>query len=180
MNMQCLFSTKERERMMIYILYNPTKKINLHEIARTVKISPSQAHKYISILRKQNIIKNNLLHDSVLIRSLRLTQNILKIENKKLVTYLKKSIQNIQGIGMYGSWSKGSNDKTADLDIWIKTSKEVDDLTIAKARRTLEKKFLIAIDLIVITPKQLEYFREKNPSFYFSLYNSIKLWGEGL
>ena len=180
MNIQPLFSTVEREKIFTYLIYHFEEGISLHKIAREVGVSPSQVHKYVSILKDMRFVQDNKLLDSPLIRSLRLVENLLQLRKERVVNFLKKSIPSAEGIGIYGSWAKGSNTGDADLDIWIKVSKAPDDLTLAKTRRTLEKKLGVVVDLTPITPEKFEYLKKKNPPFYFSLCNSTRLWGEKL
>ncbi|MFH1752265.1 MAG: nucleotidyltransferase domain-containing protein [archaeon] len=180
MNMQVLFSTDEREKIMNYLLYNPSKEINLNEIARQVKVSPGQVHKYVSILRKLGIVKSNFLKESPLVNSLRLTQNLVFIEKKKIVKKLKKGIPEIKGIGVYGSWAKGTNYEDSDLDVWIKIEKTPSDKNLYELKKEIEKSSKVAVDLMALTPEKLLHLKEKSESFYFSLFDTIHLWGESL
>lgn len=180
MNIQSLFSTKQRELIMNYLLENPSKEINMSQIAKNLKMSRSQVHKYISILRNFGLVKGKKLLNMPSINSFRLTRNLIKIGETRIVSLVRKNFPKVQGIGLYGSWSKGTNDETADLDLWIKMKKSASDAEIAQARREVEQKIGKPVDITILAPEIIKNLREKNDSFYFSLYHGITLWGEGL
>ena len=180
MKIQPLYSTKEREIILNYLLDHPSEKINMNQLARKLKISVGQVHKYISILRREGIVKGDSLQDTPTVRSLRILYNLQKINKKKIVQLLKRHFPDISGIGIYGSWAKGTNIENADLDIWIKIEKSPLDINIAKTRKEIEIVIGVPVDLTMATPESMKHFREKSDSFYFSLYNGIKLWGEEL
>lgn len=178
MNMTLLFSTPERERILRYLLYNPEKKATMRQIAKELSVSPSQVHKYVSMLRETGILKGMELQDMPLVRSLRLTQNLLRLRDTKTVGLLKRKIPGLKGVGMFGSWAEGSNSESSDLDLWIKVEKEPELLLLAETRRELEKRIGVSVDLVVLDEKRIKAHMEKNPPFYFSLFYSIRLWGE--
>ena len=106
--------------------------------------------------------------------------NIKRIQEAKVVDVLRGRFPESEGIGIYGSWAHGTNFEGADLDIWLSMKKEPEDLKIAKARRELEERAGVPVDITTATPERLKHFREKSEAFYFSLYNGLILWGEGL
>ncbi len=180
MNMATLFSTPERERILEYFLYQPKEKMTMRQIARELSLSPALIHKYVTLLRKFGLLKGMEMQNTPLVCSLRLTQNILRFRRAGIAGILKKKIPGIKGVGFFGSWAKGTNDMDSDLDIWIKVEEEPELLLVAETRKDLEKKMKVDIDMVVIDEKKIIAHREKNPPFYFSLYNSIVLWGVGI
>ncbi len=180
MNVSQLFSTKEREKILDYLLEHPSEQINMNKLARKLNLSPGQIHKYISMLRKSHLVERDKLKETPFTRAFRLVNNLKRIEKSKIVSLLRTTSPGITGMGMYGSWASGSNLESADLDIWLKVKNEAADEDIAKVRKELEKKLGAPVDIIVATPERLEHLHEKSDSFYFSLYNGILLWGEGL
>lgn len=177
MNISELISTPERERILRQLLYS-TETASLYQIAKKANVSPSQVHKYLAIWKKHRLLEGRKTKDKPLVRALRLSENILFLRNSKLVKQIRELLLGVEGIGLFGSWAKGTNDENADIDIWILVEKEIDDLTIGKMRRTIENKLKRKIDLTVLTTEKLKTTKEKNPTFYFSLYHSIKLWGK--
>lgn len=180
MKMQTLFSTDERERILFYLLGHPSQEINLSSLARLLKVSVGQVHKYIAIMKKLGLMKGGRLCDTAAVRALRVILNLDIIEKKNVVKLIRAELPEVKGIGVYGSWANGTNNEAADLDLWLKTAKQFKDVDVAMLRRLLEKKLGASIDLTIVTPERMEHFREKSDSFYFALFNSILLWGENL
>lgn len=179
MRMQALFSTDERERIIRYLLENPSEEIGINALARKLNVSPSQVHKYVSLLRESGIAKGMKLRDVPLVHALRLVDNLRRIERARIVGLTRKNLPGIRGMGIYGGWADGSNTETSDLDIWIRMETEPDDIRLAGLRKALEGKIGVPVDILVATPERLGHLRKKSESLYHSLYHSIKLWGEG-
>lgn len=180
MNLSMIFSTKEREKILDYLLKYPTKKINMNKLARDLDLSPGQIHKYVSILRKEKIIANDQLKEFHITFALRLLLNHKRIQKANIVKILHNSFPQLKGLGIFGSWARGTNLEGADLDIWLKMEDEPNDLEIAKAKRAIERKIKVPVDLVIASPKRLKHIKEKSDAFYFSLYSGINIWGEEL
>ncbi len=178
MNMNELYSTPERERILRHLLYSQGEK-TMREIAKEAKVSPAQVHKYLGILEKAGIAKGTALLENPKVHAIRLAQNLERLERANLVGLLRKKIQGIRGVGIFGSWANGTNQKDSDIDVWVRVEKEPDVLKAAEARKELEKKLGAGVDLVFLDEKRLKGHMEKNPVFYFSLHYSIVLWGEG-
>ena len=180
MNIQPLFSTPERERIMEHLLEHPSEEISMNALARKLRVSPGLVHKHVSLLRKNGLVRGRKLLDTPLVRALRVVDNLRRVEEAALPNILRKHLAAAKGFGMYGSWSNGSNSETADLDIWVKLEKEPKDSELAALRKRLEGALGVSVDVLIATPDRLEHLRAKSESLYYSLYNSILLWGEPL
>jgi len=180
MEMQPLFSTVEREKIMRYLLENPSTEINMNAMARRLCLSPGQIHKYVSLLRGNGLVEGKWLRDTPLVRALRLIDNLRRIDDARLVRLARRYLTGVKGIAVYGSWATGSNLETADLDIWVKMAKEPKDAELAALRRKLGEAIGAPVDILIATPGRLEHLKSKNESLFHSLYHSIVLWGEGI
>lgn len=180
MRIHPLLSTEERERILEHLLRHPSEKINMNKVARELGLSPGQVHKYVSILRGEGLVEKDEWKEGPLAHSLRLLFNIKRIGEARIVWILRKEFPDVKGIGVFGSWASGTNIEGSDLDIWVKTGKEPDELAVAKARKKLEAEVGVPVDIVVATPERMRHFREKSDAFYFALYNGRMLWGEGL
>ena len=180
MNITTLFSTTKRVRILDHLLKHPSEPINMNRLAKKLGMSAGLIHKYVTILREEGIVSGNLLVESPVVHSLRLLLNLKRIEESNVLGKLRKHFKKAKGIGIYGSWAKGTNKEDADLDVIIRTAIEQEDITVAKARKELSQAIGAPVDIVIATPERLKHFREKSDAFYFSLYNSITLWGEGL
>ena len=175
-----LLSTPERQRILRRILYSPTGA-SLRKLASEADVSPSQVHKYFSILKKGNLMTRAAkLKDSALLRTLRLLENLAFLADAKVAGAVLSSLSGVEGIGLYGSWSKGTNDEKADIDFWVLVGREPKDLELGKLRRELQEKTGKTIDLTVLTFKKFGDLKVRNPTFYYALLNSLTLWGNDL
>ena len=180
MNMQPLFSTKERELILNYLLDHADLPINMNQIAREIGVSPSQVHKYVSILRQCKLVEGSEVLDTPLLNTLRLIKNLNIIDEFGVVKKIRKAIPSAKGIGLYGSWAGGRNTRQSDLDLWVKTDIEVSDLEIAKISRTISEGLRAEVELLIATPRKIDFLQKKAESVYYTLFNSMLLWGEPL
>jgi len=177
MNMNKVYSTPERERILRYLLYNQGEK-TMREIAKEAKVSPAQVHKYLRILEKAGVAKGTVLLENPNVHAIRLAQNLEGLEKAGLVGMLRKKIPGVRGVGIFGSWARGTNLEKSDIDVWVRVGKEPEVLKAAEVRKELEKKLGAGVDLVFLDEKRLKGHMEKNPVFYFSLHYSIVLWGK--
>ena len=176
--MQPLFSTKERELILDYLLDNPDKEINMNALARELKVSPGQVHHYLAILETKGLFKNKKLSNNPATRALRFIKNLMKLEGAKIIKTIIKKTDKPTGIGVYGSWANGSNKQNSDLDIWIKSTNDLSDLELSKLNRELSERMGVSVELLILTPKRMDHLKNKTEALYYSLFNSITLWGE--
>ena len=177
MNMQPLFSTKERELILDYLLDNPGEEVNMNALARKLEVSPGQVHHYLKILEGHGLFKDKRLVDNAITRALRLLKNLAEIEDFELVKTIRKKVRKAEGVGVYGSWANGSNKSSSDLDIWVKSDKDLSDLNLAKLNKELSAQVGVSVEVLVLTPERMRHLKSKAESLYHSLFNSVILWG---
>lgn len=179
MNISELLSTPEKERVLRTLLYR-SSGVSLRKTARDARVSPGHCHSYFAILKKRKLLAGRKLNDSALVKALRLTENVSQLENFDVVGLIRSKLSGVKGIGLYGSWAKGTNDEKSDVDVWVLIDKQPSDLTAGKTRRLIEEKLGKMVDLTILTPERLARIRAKNPAFYASIFNSLKLWGDDI
>jgi predicted nucleotidyltransferase len=86
-----------------------------------------------------------------------------------------------RGLGLYGSWARGTNHQDSDLDVWIKADSLPPESELARLQRDLSLQAGSEVNLLVLTPEKLERLKRDDPPFYNSLVtNSVTLKGEPL
>ncbi len=175
--MSTLFS-RERERIIEFIINNPTKKIKVRELAKLLKLSPAHVSRTLKILNEYNIIKDNKVDlSNPYARGLKIFFNIKNLVEKNVIRKLKKI--EASGAGIYGSWASGTNYEDSDLDIWIKTNKHPGEIKIAALSNEIRKLLGRNIQILVLTPERIERLKKDDAPFYYSLvFGSIRLYGE--
>jgi len=174
-----LFSSPERLKAVELLLYRPEKGLKVRELAREAGVSPALVSGTIAILKVAGIVRGktvDCLHPAA--KATKIMLNIEKIGSAKLIQKATALFKDCRGIGLYGSWANGTNNKGSDLDLWIKSGSESDE-KIAELRRTF-KLLGIEANVIVLTEKRLRELKEKDFVFYCALHNSFVLWGESL
>ena len=107
-------------------------------------------------------------------RTMKILMNVFSLDFE-----MPKDI-NIEGIGVYGSYAKGTNTSDSDIDIWIKSAKQPDEEKIAKFNSDLRRK-LGNVKLLILTEDRIERLKKDDPVFYYSLlYGSIILKGDNI
>jgi len=171
-NISKLMSTKERIKILLYILY--LKEARVGETAKQLKLSKGLISKYFDILCNEKIIKKKgnffLINDNYKTKSIKIMLNILKIPK------IFSKYNFIKAVGLYGSSAKGTNTEKSDIDLWIKISK-AEDNEIARLNSELNNKSE-KIKLLILDDKKLKELKKSETMFYHSLYfGSIVLYG---
>jgi len=165
-------------KIMKEILYDPSVKIHVRNVAKKLKVSPSSVSQTVKTMIKLGMAKRKTIDiDNPRVRGMKFIFNTETVI--PLIGIIQKK-EYITGFGMYGSWANGTNNGMSDLDLWIKTRKYPEVHELAGLRAIIRKKMRVEPSILVLTDKRVEEFRKNNPPLYFSLINSFKMWGEHL
>jgi predicted nucleotidyltransferase len=112
-------------------------------------------------------------HDGALSRAVKLLLNLERIDLSTL------SLGSAGGMGLYGSWARGTNHQEGDLDVWIRADRQPPESDLARLQRDLIQQADCEVNLLVLTPEKLERLKKEDKPFYNSLVmNSVTLKGE--
>lgn len=110
-----------------FFLKNPTRKLRVRQIEKELKLSLPSVIRYTKELEKENILKTHKIENIVLYQAHRTSENYIlekKLFNLKeisiLVKFIKKEYSN-PTIILFGSYEKGEDIETSDIDIFIET-----------------------------------------------------------
>jgi len=164
----------KKEKVLEIIFQFPEKWIHLREIARRLKISPNSVKVYVNEFKKNKIIEGKKDGNMIKIRAnfdnenyicKKRIYNLEKIYGSEVVDFLFK-FYNPNVIVLFGSYSRGEDISTSDIDIGIITS--------SKKRIELnkfEKKLGRKIELSLFTRKEI------SKEFFNNLINGVVLRG---
>jgi len=171
-----ILCSEKKTKLLEWLLFNPTTKIKIRTISKTLGINAGYVSTVVKNLDTIGIVKNNLIDfDNPSTRSLKIYFNIEKV--KEAVKRVKN--KSVTGIGVYGSWAKGTNIEDSDLDLWIKTKKEISVKELSEIRSTIrEISEVHKVSIIVLTKERLQEIKNMDGIFYASLLNSFRLRGE--
>ncbi len=172
-----LFKTEERVQILRYVMFS--SDFTVSEVSRTTGVNKGLVSRYLRYLEKQGLVRKDGRRYSPLDGALpRAVKLLLNLENLDLSSL---SLGAAKGLGLYGSWAKGTNDQDSDLDVWIKAEVLPSENDLARLQRDLSLQTRSEVDLLVLTPEKLERIKRDDPPFYNSLIMcSTALKGEPL
>jgi len=176
-----IFSTKQREKILDYMLSNPSGGYRVRELSKNFEVSVGSVSQFLSLLKKNKILKRkgDVLYVDIknpLTKALKISLNVSKIEIASL-----KKIPGLLGIGLYGSWANGTNKEDSDIDIWVKIKEKVGEEFVARASRQLNNRMKRKVQLLILDPEKVGGLKKDDPIFYYSLvYGSVVMYGESL
>jgi predicted nucleotidyltransferase len=172
-----LFKTEERAKILSYVMFH--NAFSVAEVSKTTGITKGLVSRYLHSLMEHGLLQREGRMYSPLdgapSRAIKLLLNLERIDLSALnLSYTK-------GLGLYGSWAKGTNHQESDLDVWIKADSLPPENNLAKMQRDLSLQTSSEVNLLVLTPEKLERLKKEDPPFYNSLImNSVTLKGETL
>jgi predicted nucleotidyltransferase len=178
MNIWTLFSTRERLKILKYIIYKD-EVLTINKIANELRLSKGLLSKYFHILLKEKVLlkSNNkfFVKDNSYTRSLKILLNLNTFKFESLF----RKYEFVKAAGFYGSFVKGTNTEDSDIDMWM-LIEGVDEEKIAKLTNELKRKS-DKIKPLYLTTEKIKMLKEKDPVFYHSLvFGSISIYGEGI
>lgn len=174
MSLETLLSTKERIKILNHILYK--EEIRINKIAKELRMSKGLISKYVSILKKEKILKKKNLTfiESPLLKGIKI---LLSLSNLKIEIFKKN--KKIKAAGIYGSVLKGTNTKDSDIDIWILTENATEK-DLAKISEEL-RKWNAKTKILFLTKEKIKKLQEEETVFYHSLFfGSCTIYGEDI
>ena len=116
-----------KDKIKHYFLQNPTIKLRVRQIERTVKVPLPSAIRYAKELEKEEILKSDKITDVTFYSAYRVSQkyllekklyNIKNLYDTGLMQKLKEDYDNCSII-LFGSYSKGEDTEKSDIDIYL-------------------------------------------------------------
>ena len=142
-----LFTSKTRIRILSLLMFNQDKEYHLREIGRLINISPKYVGKELEKLLKINLV-NRYEKGNMNIFSIN-KGNIILNELKQIfikTDYLgelirKELIGKVKYAFIYGSFAKGAETKSSDIDLFVIGDMKEDNLIkiIQKLERTTNR-----------------------------------------
>lgn len=175
MNINRLFSTKERVEILNHVIYL-NREFGVIETAKKTRLSKGLVSKYFEILVNEDVLLKRgtkyIINNNGIVKGIRILLNLQKMDPK-----LFRKHRFVRAVGLYGSCSKGTNIVDSDVDLWIKVDKANDE-DLSRLTASLRKK-IENLKILILTNEKIKQLKEKDPLFYHSLYfGSIVLYGE--
>ena len=170
-----IFGATNSLKVLSYLAENLGKEFLGSQIQKATSISRAGVYIALGELARQNLIskikKGNLLFYSIIyddssIKQFKVLKNVLAL--RSLVSKLKPLSNKII---LYGSTSRGENDPSSDIDLFI-LSNEPEAVKKAIASIKTRQKIQSAIK----TPSGVASFKDKEKIYYAEVDRGITLW----
>ncbi|MBW2991057.1 nucleotidyltransferase domain-containing protein, partial [Candidatus Woesearchaeota archaeon] len=114
MNIHKILSTTQRIKILKKIIYS-NNVITVNKTAKELKLSKGLVSKFFNLLVSEKILKKQkikfIVLDNLFVKSIKILLNINTFNPS-----LFKKYSFIKGIGLYGSYTKGTNKEDSDID----------------------------------------------------------------
>jgi predicted nucleotidyltransferase len=179
--MQCmileLFKTEERARILRYVMFCSSSSVA--EVSMATGVTKGLVSRYLRLLVEYGLLQKEgrvySPHDGAHSRAVKLLLNLERIDLSTL------SLGSAEGLGLYGSWARGTNHQESDLDVWVRADCLPKENVLARLQRDLSIQADSKVNLLVLTPEKLERLKIEDIPFYNSLVmSSVTLKGEPL
>ena len=160
-----LFKTKERVRIISYILYH--KSLTVNQVSNETGITKGLVSRYLKYVHGVGLFTKtkNIYQpiDCAHTRAIKLLLNLNKINIKSL------DIDWTTGIGIFGSWAQGTNTYESDLDTWVKVDAYPSEYQLAHLQRDISAMAGLEVNMLVLTPEKIKSIKKSDQPFYNSL-----------
>lgn len=179
MNLEQLFSTVERTRILKAVLYKEGD-IRVNELSRKLRLSKGLVSKFLRMMARERLLKRTRTGKGFQVREgprvavLRILFNLEGLDPN-----IFKRSEFVRGAGVFGSHVKGTNSEGSDLDIYILVDEAKPDEMAALTQRLRGR--YGAVSPIYLTRDKIERIKNEDRVFYHSLvFGSFHLYGDDI
>jgi len=172
-----IFFATNSLKVLSYLCENPGREFLSSEIQEAVSISRAGAYLAFGELTRQNLVSKtkkgklflySIIYDDSVIKQFKVLKNILLL--RPLISKLNPLSKKIV---LYGSASRGENDSTSDIDLFILSQEPEAVKKVISTMKTRQK-----IQGVIKTPSEFTDFKEKEKTYYAEVDRGITLWEE--
>jgi len=162
-----LFKSEDRLRILRYVAER--ENVTVQTVAAATRVSKPVVSRYLHLLTERGLCER--------------TGRILSWVPSPVGSAIKRLLNIVlldshlpsagwaEGIGIYGSFARGTNTAGSDVDIWIlvaQHSKEI-EFQIAELRHTLSHALGYDVHILLLTREKLQDLSQKDAPFYDEL-----------
>ncbi|MAG47467.1 hypothetical protein CL617_02580 [archaeon] len=169
------------DNIIEYFIKETEREFHVRELAKLTRKSPTTISKYLSELKKEDLLTsrkkfNHLLFkantENTNFKDLKLYYNIKKLRESKLINYLIEKLNHPEAIILFGSYQKAENTVNSDIDILIVTSSKK-PLSLENFEKILGHK----IQLFLHSNNDIDKMKTQNKELLNNILNGTILYG---
>jgi len=163
-----------------FFFENPYKEVYLREFARTLKLSPNTAQRFLDLFVLEGFVKEekkaNLRYfkaalDNIVFKHMKIAYSLNKLRKSGILSFFEEN--NFSSVILFGSMAKGENDLSSDIDIVCIGSNKGLDLS------AYEKRLGQELNVHFFTMSEWKKQKKENRAFYYDvIFIGINLIGE--
>ena len=172
-----IFSVTNSQKVLDFLASNPGKEFFSSEIQKATSISRAGVYLALKELAKEGLVSKrkkgkiifySIIYNDSAIKQFKVLKNVLML--RPLISKLKSSSKRIV---LYGSASRGENDLSSDIDLFV-VSKEPDKTKrIISSVRSKQK-----MQTVIKTPSELADFKKDEKVYFDEVERGVVLWEE--
>ncbi len=166
------------QRVLGVLFQYPDKQFSLTDLAKNAKVAKANISKIIKKLEEMQFIEIEKLANIWRIKAIRTNQNFIKLKiirnlsliyESNLTEFLNKSLKHPKAIVLFGSFRKGEDITSSDIDIAIETTEN--PLGTFYLNEMVKEKESQKIENFLNRKVQLHLFNRKNVNI--NVFNNI-------
>lgn len=170
-----IFGATNSLKVLSYLAEHPGKEFLGSEVQKAVSISRAGVYIAFGELTRQNLVSKikkgnqlfySIIYDDSAIKQFKILKNVLAL--RPLVSKLKPLSKKIV---LYGSTSRGENDPSSDIDLFILSNEPEAAKKTITSIKTRQK-----IQSVIKTPSEVASFKDKEKTYYAEVDRGITLW----
>lgn len=174
-----LFKSEDRVRILRFVSLNDT--VSVRSVSIDTGVSKGLASLYLNLLVNDGLLSRSgrAFHR----RNTDLWSVVKLLLNLDLLKHALRLPPWARGIGIYGSWARGTNTSDSDLDIWVLVDTYAPELEfrVAESDQDLSQLTNGPVHSLILTREKLEGIASSDKPFYANLIkDSITIDGESL
>jgi predicted nucleotidyltransferase len=172
-----IFGATNSLKVLSYLAQYPGKEVLSSEIQKATQASRAGVYFTLKELVRQGLVSQErrgkvifyrIVYDDAAIKQFKILKNVLAL--RSIVSKLKPSLRKIT---LYGSHSRGENDSSSDIDLFILSKDPEATKEAISSIKTKQK-----LQAVIKTSTELANFKESEKVFMQEVERGIVLWEE--
>ena len=173
-----IFSSPERVHILNEILFRPDE-FGVLEVSRECKVSKGLVSGYLKNLRQRGILdargRKYAVRQTPTVHAIKRLLNLQRLSVERM---LRGHATIVTGVGLFGSWASGTNDRDSDIDMWVSVAEHPGEMWAARFSRRIREMTSSEVNLILVTAPKLRNMQ--GGTLLLEMRKGVLLHGKGI